>query len=262
MNKSLKIIWFLSFLLLLSCNEQVKNNGFEWNIEKERIHNQNRNDSTKVSTKNWEADTQDIRLNGKPMVNGIFPVPDYDLVDSTFIGLGNSGEWKGIKLKDKTVIYHSLYVTKNDINKKFIPEKPNEVFFTIVGLTDSVDIEKYTHTNVNITSRNHPHYVGQGFIKTKSNEIDFAAFLTADRNEYALVNMRLFDLKIGRIVLIAPQTDGTFRSLQLESPVLSSDEMDIHIKKLLNTENVVDFFTRTGNITMLISTEKTKHNNA
>ncbi len=24
-------------------------------------------------------------------------VPDYDLVDSTFIGLGKSGEWKGIK---------------------------------------------------------------------------------------------------------------------------------------------------------------------
>ncbi|MGB5667413.1 MAG: hypothetical protein WBM53_11225, partial [Maribacter sp.] len=199
MNKPFKIVFVLSLLLFFSCNNQEKSDGFEWNIEKERIHNDNRNDSTTLSSKNWTLDAQNIRLNGRPMINGVFPVPNYDLADSTFVGLGNSGEWKGIILKDKTIIYHSLYVTKSNVNQEFIPDKPNEVFFTIVGLTDSIDTKKFTHTSVNITSRNHPHYVGQGFIKTKSNEIDFVAFLTADRNGYALVNMRLFDLRIGRI---------------------------------------------------------------
>lgn len=248
MNKPFKIVFFLSFLLFFSCNEKEKSNGFEWNIEKERIHNENRNDSTKLSKKNWSADTENVRLNGHPMINGAFPVPDYDLVDSTFAGLGNSGEWKGIKLKGKTLIYHSLFVNKNNVIQEFNPNKPNEVFFTIVGLTDSIDTKKLTHTNVNITSRNHPHYVGQGFIKTKSNEIEFVAFLTADRNEYALVNMRLFDLRIGRIVLIAPKKDGTFRSLQLESPIMSSDEMDSYIKDLMNDKMVVAFFTKPDNI--------------
>ncbi len=161
------------------------------------------------------------------MINGVFPVPDYKYADSTFVGLGNSGSWKGLKLKDKTLIHHSFFVSRCDVNKKFIPTKENEVFFTILSLTDSIDTKKFKHTNVDITSRNHPHYTGQGFIKTKENQIDFTAFLTADRNEYALVNMRLFDLRIGRIILVAPQKDGSFRSLQLESPILSSQEMDI-----------------------------------
>ena len=238
----------MSFLLCLSCNEQKKSNEFEWSIEKERNHNKNRNDSTKLSVKTWNADTENIRLSDRPMVNGVFPVPDYDLADSTFVGLGNSGDWKGIKLRDKTIIHHSLFLTKSAVNQKYIPNKPNEVYFTILGLTDSVDTKKFTHTNVNATSRNHPHYSGQGFIKTKSNTIDFAAFLTADRNEYAIVNMRLFDLRIGRIILIAPQKDGTFRSLQLESPIMSTDEMDVYVKDLLNDKKVMDFFTRSGNI--------------
>ncbi|WP_424001427.1 hypothetical protein [Maribacter sp. IgM3_T14_3] len=239
---------FLSLILLIGCKGQEKREGFKWNSEKEKIHNQNRNDSTKLSVKTWNADIENIRLNDRPMVNGVFPVPDYDFADSTFVGLGNSGDWKGIKLKDKTIIHHSLFVTKSAVNQKYIPNKPNEVYFTILGLTDSVDTKKFTHTNVNATSRNHPHYSGQGFIKTKSNTIDFTAFLTADRKEYAIVNMRLFDLKIGRIILIAPQKDGTFRSLQLESPIMSSEEMDVYVKDLLNDKKVMDFFTRAGNI--------------
>ena len=243
------IITTLILLLLFSCNTQEKNNQFRWNLEKEKLHNENRNDPTKQSLKCWENDTINYSLSGKPMIEGVFPVPDYDLADSTFNGLGNSGNWKGLELKEKIIIYHSLYVNKNAINKEFINEKPNEVFFTIAVLTDSIDLKKYSHTDIRITSRNHPHYVGQGFVKTKSNEIDFISFLTADRNDYAIVNMRLFDLRIGRIVLIAPQKDGTLRSLQLNSSVLSSAEMANHIKDLLNNnKRVIDFFTKPGNI--------------
>lgn len=225
MNKTiLVVITLLTLLLIFNCKAQVKNDQFQWNLEKERINNENRNDSIKWSKKNWEADTQNLSFDGKPMISGVFPVPDYDLVDSTFNGLGNSGEWKGFNLKNKKIIYHSLYVNKNNINKKFIPNKPNEVFFTIVALTDTVDTNGYTHTNVSVSSRNHPHYVGQGFIKTKNNEIDFVSFITADRNAYALINMRLFDLRVGRIVLVSTKKDGTFRSLQMEAPIMSSDE--------------------------------------
>ncbi|WP_209405789.1 hypothetical protein [Pseudozobellia sp. WGM2] len=183
------------------------------------------------------------------MINGVFPVPDYDLIDTTFNGLGNSGNWKGFDLKDKKIIYHSLYINKNAINQEFIDDKPNEVFFTIAVLTDSIDLKRYSHTNVSITSRNHPHYIGQGFVKTKSNEIQFISFLTADRNDYAIVNMRLFDLRIGRIILIAPQKDGTLRSLQLNSTIMSSQEMDEHIENLMsNDKKVIEFFTKPDNI--------------
>ncbi|MCH7524997.1 MAG: hypothetical protein IIC74_08310 [Bacteroidetes bacterium] len=122
-------------------------------------------------------------------------------------------------------------------------------FFSIVVLTDSIDLKRYTHTDVSVSSRNHPHYVGQGFVKTKSNRIDFVSFISADRNSYAIINLRLFDLRIGRIILIAPKKDGTLRSLQLDSPTMSSDEMDNHLKWILeNNKQVIDFFTKPDNI--------------
>lgn len=244
-----KTIFLFIVFLSIAGKAQDSGNKFEWNLEKERLLNANRSDSTKWSSKNWKADTQNVRLTGKPMKNGIFPVPDYELVDSTFNGLGNSGNWNGFEIKGKKIIYHSLYVNKNNINKKFTGDKPNEVFFTIAVLTDSVDTATYSHTNVNISSRNYPHFVGQGFVKTSSNEIDFVSFITADRNAYAIVNMRIFDLRIGRIVLIAPKIDGTLRSLQLDSPIMSSEEMEIHIQDLLeNDEKVTEFFTNPGTI--------------
>jgi len=208
MNKS---ITFILLILVFTCKDQEKESEFEWNLDKERIHNENRNDSTKWSLNNWKADTPINKLDGIPIINGVYPVPEYELIDSTFNGLGNLGNWKGFGLKDKKTICHSLYVNNNGVNKEFIKDRPNEVFFTIAVLTDSIDLKRYTHTDVSITSRNHPHYVGQGFVKTKSNEIDFVSFLTADRNDYAIVNMRLFDLRIGRITLIAPKKDGTLR---------------------------------------------------
>jgi ribosomal protein L31 len=233
----------------MSCKAQEKHKEFTWGIDDERIHNLHRNDSTKWSTKNWKADTKNSQIKGRPIINGVFPVPRYELVDSTFNGLGNSGDWKGFQLQSKKIIFHSLYLNKNNVNKKFIPDKQNEVFFTIAVLTDSIDTKNYTHTDVSISSRNHPHYVGEGFIRTKSNRIDFISFLSADRNAYAIVNMRLFDLRIGRIILIAPKKDGTLRSLQLESSIMSSDEMDEYIKNLLsNDRSIIDFFMKSDNI--------------
>ncbi|WP_456438739.1 hypothetical protein [Psychroserpens sp.] len=61
--------------------------------------------------------------------------------------------------------------------------------------------------------------------------------------------MRLFDLRIGRIILIAPKNDGTLRSLQIDSPPMLSDEMDDYIKDLLkNNSQIIDFFTKHDNI--------------
>lgn len=78
-------------------------------------------------------------------------------------------ERDGYDLNNKKIISHSFFVNKCNLNQEFIPDKPDEVFFTIIALTDSVDTDNYTHTDVSVSSRNHPHYIGQGFIKTKKN---------------------------------------------------------------------------------------------
>lgn len=118
----------------------------------------------------------------------------------------------------------------------------------IVMLTDFVDTTNFTHAGGHIISRNNPDYIGQGFFKTRKDEIDYTAFLTADRNEYAIVNMRLFNLKQGRIILIAPQKDGSLRSLQIKTPILDEKELSEYLDKMLTQENVKQFFRDPGNI--------------
>jgi hypothetical protein len=99
------------------------------------------------------------------------------------------------------------------------------------------------------SSRNHPNYIGQGSINTKGNRIDFISFLTADRKNFAIVNLRLFDLDQGRIILIAPQQDGSLRSMQIEAPPLTSKTVEPYlIDNLTQQSKVISFFSKDGNI--------------
>lgn len=249
MKATTKIILIAISFVFINCTEKERNNHFVWNLEKEKIQNENRNSFSSRDIKTWNVDIQNfVKEKSEPLENGVFPVPKYDMINSNFAGAGTKGKWDGLKLKNKTLIHHSFFIKKCNINKEFIPNKEDEVFFTIISITDSIDLKNYTHTSCEISSRNHPHFIGQGFIKSKKNHVDFLSFITADRNSYAIVNMRIFDLRIGCIVLIAPRKDGTFRSLQLNSEIHSSDEINNYIEDLIKKENVISFFTESGNI--------------
>ncbi len=97
-------------------------------------------------------------------------------------------------------------------------------------------------------SRNNPGYICEGFFKKRKNEIDYTAFLTANRDAYAIVNMRLFNLKYGRTILIAPQKDGSLRSMQILSPILSNQEVKGYIDKILKQDDIKTFFLNMDNI--------------
>lgn len=188
-----------------------------------------------------------------PMISGVFPVPDYDLVGKgSFKGVGNfgfpGGEGSELKINGKTILYNSFFAGANSLNKAFIDGKKNEVFFQIIVLTDTVDTVNYSHVGSEIISRNHPNYIGQGFYKTKSEKIEYIAFQTADRHAYALVNMRLFDLSHGRTILIAPQKDRSIRSKQINTPILSSEEIETFTDSLVKVPRVIRFFTQDGTL--------------
>ena len=189
-----------------------------------------------------------------PFTMGIFPTPKYDLiVQNSFNGVGNygltGGEGYEYKIDDKTILFNSFLAGANVFNKNQLGDNhKNEIFFHVVVLTDFVDTVDYSHCMTEVLSRNHPDYIGQGFYRTRNNRIDYAAFITADRDAYAIVNMRLFDLTKGKTILIAPQKDGTFRTLQIPSPRLSSMEIEDYTKTLLDKEVSRSFFTAHGNI--------------
>jgi hypothetical protein len=121
------------------------------------------------------------------------------------------------------------------------------VFFTLITVTDTLDANGYAVGTGQISSRNHPDYIGQGYFQTKTGKVDFTAFTTPEGEEYAIVNMRLFHLKYGNVILVAPHKDGTFRSLQLnESEVSSEAHYDRFKDQILKRADVVEFFSESG----------------
>lgn len=207
-----------------------------------------REDSTTWDGEMLAADSRFVGYG--PLNSGVFPVPRYELLgERSFTGLGFSQNDRPFGERGNHLIYSHFLVKRNTLNDAYIPDgKVDEVFFMVVVLSDVVlDTVDYSHCSNAVTSRNNPDFVGQGSIATRAAAVDYVAFLTVDRNQYALVNMRLFDLKQGRVVLIAPQRDGSLRSMQIRpQEVLSSAEVESYLDGLLQEKAVADFFNAQG----------------
>ena len=254
-----KTLYYVCIVLLFGCTskEQTSTNANTpfWTTEKAKAHLVNRNDSTTWDSTLFNNDLKylDYHSTELPLHNGVFPTPKYDLVGKeSFKGVGNFGFPGGDgfekKIGTKTLLYNSFFAGKSVVTQPFVANDKDGVFFHIVVLTDFVDTVDYTHLSSEIISRNHPDYIGQGFYKTQNNTIDYVAFVTADQHAYAIVNTRLFDLSFGETILVAPQKDKSLRTLQIQSPALSSTTIDAYTDQLLQQQKVVDFFTYSGNI--------------
>ncbi|MCF6296210.1 MAG: hypothetical protein L3J25_11060 [Flavobacteriaceae bacterium] len=248
---------FVIFLIVVSCKksntennftESVKNDSNFWMYEKAKEHYQNRNDSLKWDNELFLTDLEYIDETSKnPMEFGVFPILKYNLLgENSFKGLGVSGN-RAI-IKNKNVVYKSFWVKQSELNKHRLSDKNSEVFFNIVVLTDTLDLKNKPLSSVEVISRNHPNYIGQGMVKTKNSKIEFIAFTTVDNNSYAIVNMRLFNLKFGKTILIAPQVDKSFRSMQVEMPMIEFEELENYMTNLLKEKRIIDFLTKKGNI--------------
>lgn len=254
------IYWILAFLVTSCIHNKkfsVSSRSVEkpfWSDKRSDTFNLNRQDSTKWDLKMLSNDLKAINPSSDfPFNTSPFPTPDYDLMGKgSFKGLGNfsysGGKDNELILGNKTILFNSFYVKKSVVNENYIGSNKDEVFFEIILLTDFIDTINYAHLSSEVISRNHPHYIGQGFYKTKSIQIDYCSFITANRNAYAIINTRLFDLTQGRIILVAPQKNGSIRTVQLKSPLLSSDSIEEYTKKLLTNDAIIAFFTYPGNI--------------
>ncbi len=229
--------FYLIALLTLMCSCHMDaQEKFIWNKQNKMQNLKNREDPTKWSLTNFKADMNS--LNQTHHRNGVFPVPDYDLVaKNSFIGLGSGGEFEGVEINGKTFLYNFFYIKKNKVNQSYIdPELNNDIFFTIIISTDFIDKEGYTHNSAGASSRNHPNYVAQGLFKTKNTDIKYSAFITADRDSYALVSDRLFDLSLGRVIFIVPQKDKSLRSKQLSIPPIPLKDMNNYIESIIKEQ--------------------------
>lgn len=243
-----KAVVILCLIIVSGCNvdkaskaekDEVKTN---WSHQKREQYLSNRNDSAAWDNQMFSNDKQLIGIGELgPFELGVFPVPKYELLGAdSFKGLGNkSGDFQ---IGDKTIIMNSFFVGKNELNKARLNDRTDDLFFQILVLTDTLDTENYNLNKSIAISRNHPDYLGQGFVKTKTQTIDYVAFTTVENTAYAIVNTRLFDLNFGKTILIAPQTDGTLKSLQIKSPDLTSNSVMEYTFTLKNKPKIIKFF--------------------
>lgn len=243
--KHLFILLILSFIAFSSISQ---GKFWKWNDSFEKRHLKNREDSTTWDRELLQRDIDDSISNskGKPFPHGAFPVPKYDLAGKfRYGGAGVGGSFRNYF--GKKLVCSFFFANATAANQRLL-KKENEVFFIFVMLTDFIDTVNYTHGSAYILSRNNPAVTCEGFYKTQTDEVDFMAFLTPNRDEFAVVNMRLFNLKFGRIILITPQKDHSLRSLQLKAPVLSNKDARLYLDKVLEKDNVKSFFINKGNI--------------
>lgn len=247
-----RMLLFLNILLVLSsCSNTtsvIKSEDNQWKHQKRENHLNNRNDSSTWDIKMLKQDQQDIDFGDSgPFQLGVFPQPKYDLIGKgSFKGVGVvAGQFE---IKDRKIFMRSFFVKENSLNKARLIGRKDEVFFQILVLTDTIDNVNYNLAHSVVLSRNHPDYLGQGFISTKDNRIDYVAFITAENNAYAIVNTRIFDLSFGKTILIAPRKDQTLRSLQIKSPEMSSDSITKYTELLIKDEKVIEFFQSKDNI--------------
>ena len=185
-----------------------------------------------------------------PMRNGAFPVPHYNNLGS-YKGGGNTTNQMArsvpqykLMVDDKEVVFCSFHIGDSPFYEE---SKRNANFFTIITVIDTVDEKGFALGAINFLSRNHPDYGGQGSFLTKNDKVDFVAFTTPDKGSFAIVNMRLFHLEYGNIILVAPQKDGSFRSLQIQGSVPLEEASFEYIKsEILKREEVIEFFTAEG----------------
>lgn len=129
-----------------------------------------------------------------PLFKTPFPTPNYE-------SPGNGNGPIETKISGKSIIGHYIIIGKGKHSEHLFqnPEDETTTYFTILTIADG----KETENPVDATSRNHPHYLSQGSLNTSAkSRVDWIAVQMADKNAYAVVNSRIFDLRVGRLILV------------------------------------------------------------
>lgn len=228
-------------ILGLSFNAFAQNK-FEWNFERAKKHAEAQQDTAQWELNLLKVDGAMSRNSYYPIQIGSFPVAKYD-------SPGNGNSQLAYKIGNSMLSGQAVFVGKGEQNKAFFTNNTQvvEVPFVILSVVDSVN-----HGSAFMTSRNHPHYLAEGRIPFKNYDIDWVSMQMADRNAYAIVNMRLFDLRFGRLVIVAPQKDGSMRFLQVMTGDIfaSGDRLEFindlsqKVKSFLETQQVKQFIQK------------------
>lgn len=214
-----------------------------WTLEKAKDQASDFN-----SPETWDTETLEMEVGyidaltsqDLPLFSSPFPTPKYD-------SPGNGNGPIKTEISGKSVEGQYAIIAKGEHSSHLFNNSADEyvVYFTVLSIADGKELEN----PVSATSRNHPHYLSQGSINTSTkSRVDWVAVQLADQNAYAIINFRLFDLRAGRLILVAPQKDGSIRFYQTDAPIMNTTEQKEYIENLKNKAEVIDFFNNKNNI--------------
>lgn len=88
--------------------------------------------------------------------------------------------------------------------------------------------EKHKRIRSMVTSRNAPYLSFQGDL----NAIQFAGVYSPDGSGFVLVNMKVFDLRFGKTIIIFPTTENSFYYLQIDQSLQGPEHTETYIESL------------------------------
>lgn len=236
--------------MLASCNSESKkkdNNDLAiepfWNLEKAKKQALDFNSSDTWDTKTLEMEIGYIDALTSldfPFFTSPFPTPEYE-------SPGNGNSSIETEIGGKKIIGHTVIIGRGEHSEHLFKTITDEyiTYFTILTIADSLK----TENPVIATSRNHPHYLAQGSLnKSSKSRVDWVAIQLADKNAYSIVNARIFDLRVGRLILVAPQKDGSIRFYQTQAPTMNLNEREKFIENLKTQPKAIAFFSDHNNI--------------
>lgn len=256
-SNTMKSTFFLSYIFLFtittSCNLQnekaeKKDTSPEsyWNLEKAKKHALDYNSSEKWETKTLEMEVESLDE---------YPPPDYPLYHSPFptpkyASPGNGNGGIETQIANKNIIGHYAIIAKGRHSEHLFENfKDTTVKYATYVSILTISDGKGSPSPTEASSRNHPNYFSQGSLNTSTkSRVDWVALQLADKNAYAVVNGRIFDLRVGRLILVAPQKDGSIRFYQTDAQPMNSAEREIYIKELKTDEKIIEFFKDENNI--------------
>ena len=242
-----KFLSLLVLIIILSCSPtrtKADNNETQnWPLEKAKKQASDFN-----SAETWDTETLEMEVEyidaltsqDLPLFPSPFPTPTYE-------SPGNGNGPIKTEIAGKSIEGHYAIIAKGEHSNHLFKNPTDEyvVYFSILSIADG----KGNENPVSATSRNHPHYLSQGSINTSTkSRVDWVAVQLADQNAYAIINSRLFDLRVGRLILVAPQKDGSIRFYQTDAPPMNLDEQKKYIEDLKSQQKVIDFLTIENNI--------------
>lgn len=209
----------------------------QWTSEWQKQFLSDRENPEKWDSSQYIEDLQNLsKYRHSPLRMGAFPVPNYGLYPGTFDGVAAANF--DIHLPSGQRI---ACVVSGNSKTALNASRINDIdfFFILAVVTDlPQDTISYDDVNVDVISRNHPDVISQGYVRTsQTDKIDFVSFRAANNDAYAVVNMRLFNLNYGNIVIIVPQEDGSLRSMQINTDELLTFQTFRQYITSLFTEN-------------------------